>query len=125
MARSVEGINSLIRPWFYVYHDHRKLAIFTFSHEYKEDHAFPDFPSAPCATTPYLLRNVKLDFFTEPVEKTRQDDSKTRLEHPRTRQKSHLTLILQIQYLQSFSTIYEVFLQFAKPSYNPRRFKNL
>jgi hypothetical protein len=71
------------------------------------------------------LRNVKLDFFTEPVEKTRQDDSKTRLEHPYKRQKSHLTSILQIQYLRSLPAICEVSLQSAKPPYNLRRFKNL
>jgi hypothetical protein len=101
----IQGINSLTRPWFYVYYNYRKLAIFTFSHEYKEDHAFPDFLLAPYATITTLLRNVKLDFFTEPVEKTRQDGSKTRLEHSCTRQKSHLTSILQIQYLRSLPAI--------------------
>jgi hypothetical protein len=67
----IQGINSLTCPWFYVYHAYCKLAIFTFSHEYKEDHAFPDFLLAPCVTTPYLLRNIKLNFFIKPVKKTR------------------------------------------------------
>jgi hypothetical protein len=80
----------------------------------------PTSLSASCATITTLLRNVKLDFFTEPVEKTRQDDSKTRLEHPCTRQKSHLTSILQIQYLRSLPAICEASLQSAKPPYNLR-----
>jgi hypothetical protein len=82
---NIQGINSLTRLWLYVYYNHCKLAIFTFSHEYKKDHAFPDFLLAPCATITTLLRNVKLDFFTKPVKKTRQDDSKTRLKHSCTR----------------------------------------
>ena len=47
----IQGINSLTRPWFYVYHAHRKLATFTSLHEYEEDHAFFAFPLASYVTT--------------------------------------------------------------------------
>jgi hypothetical protein len=54
-----------------MYYAYYKLAIFTFLHKYKEDYTFSDFFLASYVTTPYLLYNVKLDFFTKPVKKPR------------------------------------------------------
>ena len=40
--KDIQGINSLTRPWFYVYYTNRKLATFTSLHEYEKDHAVPN-----------------------------------------------------------------------------------